>query len=457
MSNVVQLLIFCIATYWVAVHGIARTFAQVFIPALLFFFLTPQLNLPGVPDIWSFSAVGYPVLFMSFAKWDEVRRVKWNALDIMVTIMMISPTISVITNNGAWEGIGLSGEIFFKWLMPYFMARIAFFDPEARRLMLKTLCICTIIIGCMAAFEARLKPYFFSRTMERLGIAKTFANEQVFPRFGLMRAQTTLGHPIDLGNCGVILGGMILTLVPIVKRKWNDPLILAGIMGAGAMVVGAVSFTGMVATLVAFSLMMLFSMPQIGKYFILPSIIGLMIAMAGFMYYMVNKEVSEDRPEDEVAASVWARDKVAQDSWAFAQESGLFGSGLKLDTQGMGTGRGSIDNSYMLFAMQFGWIYLIQWLILGLVIGYTGTRAMSAAQSPSERRPIAAAMGGIIAIFGAMFTVYYGFVYAIIIVCFFGCLSTMTQLLTNRGQNPLSASIPYASPMQRGFPVNIPR
>lgn len=451
-AAVIQVLILVFASYVMATRGIARTFVLVYVPSLIFFFLTPPLNLPGIPDLTSGSAVGYPVLFMALSKWKELSRVRWGMFDLLIALMMLPPTISVMSNNTLWDGVGRTGELFFNWLMPYFMARVALHDADARRQLLKVACICTITLGCMAAVEARLRPYFVSRAMEQLHIAET-ANNQVFSRYGLMRAQTSLGHPIDLGNCALILGTMILVLTPITGRRWNERLIIAGILGAGAMVAGSVSFTGLSATAFAFVLMYAFSRQRLGPYAVLPAVVVLMIVLVSTMSYQLNKQISEERPTDEAEASLWARDKVVQDSWVPMQSSGPFGGGQYLNTKeiGIGTGQGSVDNSYILFVLQFGWVYLTMWIILALFIGIKGGQTLALTRTPSERIPVAAILAGIVATFLAMYTVWFGFVYSILLVVLLGAFATMSQLLAERNAMPVVSPSPIAPP--RGYPM----
>ncbi len=439
--------------------GIARTFVFVFVPATLFFTLSPPVRLPGLPNLVATTAIGYGVmigLVINFHRcWAELHKIKLNALDGLILLMIIPPTISVFLNNTTWDAISRSGEMFFDWIVPYTMARVSFADFEARKALLPVICYSTITLGCMAAVEARLRPYFFSRSMEKLKIAKA-ANEQVFDRYGLMRAQTTLGHPIDLGNMGVILGGMIIMLTPIAGRRWQEPLPMAGVLAAGVMVIGAVSFTGLAATLLAFILLTAFRQPSYGPRLIIPATFGLLFLIVFLINSMLNKPISLERPDDQLEASVWIRVRIVQEGWPIIADAGLFGLGQRINTTGVGTG--SIDNAYLLFVMQFGWLYLATWVALAFVIAWYSTKTLLLARTPSERIPVAALSATILAIMLAMYTVFFGFVYALYILVLFGFLSSMWQIFSSRaleqsaGYPAMPGNMPYARMMPPGAP-----
>ncbi len=447
MNLIALSLIFVAAVYVMVNYGIARTFVFVYIPALLLLFLIPAYKLPGIPNLNMPTAVGYAVLLIAPFKWKELSRLKFNAIDIMIVLMMLPPTISVLLNDTLWDAIGRSGDLFFRWILPYFLARIAFNDADARKRLLPVLCTCAIVIGCFAAIEARLRPYFVARTMKQAGLANAPV-AQVFWRFGLARAQTTLGHPIDLGVCGTIVGSMIILLTPITGRRWNDKLPLAGVFACGAMVVGAVSFTGFLGMATAFASLYVFTRPRLGPNMVLPAMLGVGVLVATLMASMLTSALPAERPEDKLEESLWIRQKIVQEGWETASSAGLLGKGLSLDTADIGTG--SIDNSYLLFVMQYGWLYLASWVLLAMIVGYYGGRTLALTQTPSERIPVAAACAGIVAVLLAMYTVFYGFAYALLFLSLLGMLSSMWQIFSTRGQ-PIAMPAGYQPAMPPGM------
>ena len=442
--NALPLFAVLIATTYVTMtYGIARTFVFLFVPVLLFMSMVFKVKIPGLPDLNAESALGYGLIagcLIAFpSRWQELSKVRLNFLDWFILLMMIPPTISVFVNDSAWDAISKTGDLFFRWVLPYFAARVAFLDPTARRSLLPMICACAIALGLLAAIEARLLPYFVTRSMEQLNLARV-ANTQVFHRFGLMRAQTSLGHPIDLGNMGVILGGLIIVLTPIAGRTFREPLVVAGILASGTMVVGAVSFTGLTAMTAAFVFLFVFTRPNWGGKLVLPAIIGLICFISFVMNSMLTKSIPEERPTDELEASVWIRVRIIQEGWEKATNAGMFGEGQYLSTAGIGTG--SIDNAYILFVLQYGWGYLAMWLVLALLIGWYGGRTLAMARLPSERIPIAAVCASLAATLLAMYTVYFGFVYAIFFLILVGILSTMNQLFRYRPPLPVMPVMP---------------
>lgn len=441
LNFVVIPLVFLAAIYVLATYGLARTFVLVYLPATIFFFLAVPIKIPGLPDLSVMSSVGYATLAMLFYRWNEVARVRWNGIDIVIALMMLAPAASVLMNNTLWDAVSKCGDLFFSWVLPYFLGRVAFTDPEARKLLLKVVCICLIISGVLAAFEARLKPLFVSRTYDSLNL--NFApnsNQQVFERYGLMRARSSFAHPIDLGNCAVLLGGLVIALCPITGRRWTEPLPLAGILGAGAMLVGSVSFTCFVMAVAAFGLMYVFSRPEWGKRLPVATIVGLGVLIVSHMTYMLQHDFNPERPTDKLEESMWIRIKIARESWDKLTEAGLLGGGQYIDTSDIAVG--SVDNAYILFVLQSGWLHLVGWVCLAIAIGVTGARALRMSRTASERLPVAAALAALIATMLAMYTVFYGFIYALVFLMVLGIFSTMLQMLRDREM--AQAAVPYA-------------
>lgn len=453
LSTVLLLVIFLATTLMTLTKGIGQTFVCLFVPVMLFLNLLVPVNLPGIPDLSTETALGYGVmagcLLALPARWKEISQLRLNLLDIFILLMMIPPGISVFINDSIWDAISKTGQLFFRWVMPYFLARVAFLNQDARRALLPVLCVSVMVLGFFAAVEARLMPYFITRAMEQLNLAKV-ANSQVFYRFGLMRAQTSLGHPIDLGNMGVILGGLIIVLTPIAARRFTHPLVVGGILGAGAMVVGSVSFTGLTAMAAAFFFLFLFSRPRYGAKLVLPAVIGLICFVGLVMSNMLTKPIPEERPTDPLEASVWIRIRIIQEGWEKAINAGLFGEGQYISTEGIGTG--SIDNAYILFVMQYGWGYLVLWIVFAILIGWYAGRTLQRTRLPSERFPVAALSACLCAIFLAMYTVYFGFVYAVFFLILVGILSTMYQIFSvlGPGYAPVSSISPVRTLVSSG-------
>lgn len=434
--------------------GLSRTLAYAYLPAMLFFFLVPPVSLPGIPNLTSATAVGYAASAALLVRYRDLKVIKFNAIDALVLLMLIPPAISVGINTGAWDSISQTGELFFRWILPYFLARVALPDPVARRHTLWVLCICAILIGFMAAYEARLSPYFVSRQLKARGLSAIIGNQQVLYRYGLARALVTMGQPIDLGVCGVLVGTMILILTPASGyRIWNR-LPLIGLCGAGGMVLFSVSFTAWVAMVVAFGAYAVLSWRKWGAYLTVPMMLALMGSMVYLTDVLLNEQVPYNRPEgDPAELSKWIRVRIVQDSWPIVMESGWFGLG-RYGVPVESIGVGSVDNAYLLFIMLNGWTYLVLWGVLALVIAIKGARALSrAADVPTMRYPMAAALAGTMAVFFAMYTVYYGFVYAVLLCVVFGMLASMTQLFAAYSRATVLPGPQPVMPIHLGTPA----
>jgi hypothetical protein len=213
-----------------------------------------------------------------------------------------------------------------------------------------------------------------------------------------------------------------------------------------------VSFTGLTAMTAAFLFLYVFSRPNWGAKLVMPAMLGLIGFISIVMNSMLMKQIPEERPTDALEASVWIRIRIIQEGWDKAISAGMFGEGQYLRTQGIGTG--SIDNAYILFVMQYGWGYLARWVVLAVLIGWAGSRTLAMARLPSERLPVAAICASLVATFLAMYTVYFGFVYAIFFLILVGILSSMYQVFRYRPQiAPVQMSMPMPGPIPYATPV----
>jgi len=428
-------------------HGFGRAFAWFYLPAILLVNYAKAMNLSGIPNLATPTAVGYGLLMGVFFRWHELRRIRWNLLDTMMVLLLIPQFLSVLATLDAWNAYRETAEMAFRWLVPYFVARYALQEPEGRRATLRSLAVCAVIIGLCSAWEARLEPNKTARILHKLQWDET-SNVMVMYRFGLARAIATAGQPIDLGNTGLIVGAMILILVPATGTSWRSPMAIAGILGAGAMVFFCVSFTAWFSMVLAFLFYFLLSRPGLGKYLVVPILLIEITGMVGISYKWLHTPISEERPEDQLEASKWIRTRIIQDAWSKCIDSGWFGFGKSLDTSDIAVG--SVDNSYLLFIMRTGWFSLGAFVVFMLVVAAKGAAALGRAQTASERYPAAAAVAGCLAIFFAMYTVFFGFGYAILFCCLVGMLSTMSEMLAARAP---AMTIGYAGAPTYGTPV----
>lgn len=450
-TNTLGLLVYLtmlVSAFWLTYrYGIGRMFAYVYLPGLLFLFNIPAKKIiPGIPFFSTATAIAYGAILALIFKPDELKKLRWNMIDTAMVLLLVPFFLSVLNTDGPYDAYRDTADFAFVTLVPYLFARIALQDADARPRMLKVLCYSAIVIVVLAAYEARLSPNAVPRALIKIGLTRIISQGVLF-RFGLARAMATMAQPIDLGNVGVLLGGMILLLTPASGRRWSDPLPLIGVIAAGGMVFGSISLTAWGAVAIALVLYFVFSRPRIGRWLVVPTLLAITLVLVFYTSHALNETLG-DKPEDPVGSSHWIRLKIIQDSWAKCMEAGAFGFGSKLDTSNIGVG--SVDNAYLLFIMQQGWLTLGAWVLLAYVLAFKGAAALKRAATETERLPVAAAIAGIIAMFVAMYTVFYGFVYGTTLCIVFGFLSAMTQMLRSRH------AVPAVSPYMPVMPLNAP-
>lgn len=416
------------------IYGLPRMCVYVYFPCLLFLWSIAQLDVPVIPNLSTAGALAYGMLLALPAILSDpgkCPRLKFSFLDWWVTLMIIPLSVTAFLTQDAWAAVGVSATAIFLWWIPYILGRMVMRDSVARLHLLYMLCCCAIVIALAAAFESRLRPMFFSRGLSQLKL-NTIDNVHAYYRWGLARALVTMEHHIDLGNVGVMIGALIAALAPTVGRHWRNRLVLSGIIAAGLIVFFSISFTCFMATGILVICALALSRKWVGPSMSL--LIAIAVLAGGFLItaYLITSPLGPKPQgnESDVEASAWMRTAIVQDSWEVATEAGYFGYGKYLPVREIGVG--SVDNSYMLFIMRNGWVQLVSWIVLILLVGYQGTQAMSRAVLPSERWPLILVLSTIFGILAAMYTVYFGFVYSVLFMVLLGTLGTMIELLSQR-------------------------
>lgn len=442
MALLVLLFIFVAALVVTMSYGLTRTAVYVYLPVVLCLIQLHPTKLPGIPDLTSISAIGYAIVFVLCFRASEFKLVRFNMLDGLMLCLFGWTMLSFVATTGLWQAISAGGSTFFTWLMPYALGRVVMLDADARRRLLPVVCLATIVTGLLAMIEARLMPFVVSRMVEeKTGLISTF-NTMVMYRYGFARSQVLTPHPIDLGNVGVLLGTIILILTPVLGRRWNQPLPLMGILGAGMMVFASISFTCFFALAAAIGFYIAFSLRGLGPRLVLPALCGIILGLVAMTAFLLGRDVDLENTDFANAAegSLWMRTVIVQGSWKVAQVAGLFGFTGEIPGEKIGTG--SIDNAYMLFIMRRGWPYIVLWALLGLGLAWRGTTALARTRSAAERYPMAAGLAGLMAILLAMYTVWYGFVYAQLFVFVLGMVVSMTQMFEQREKAPALQHLP---------------
>jgi hypothetical protein len=300
----------------------------------------------------------------------------------------------------------------------------------------------------------RLWPYFLSKNLKSLGLF-TGQNTMVLERFGFFRAQTGFDHPIDMGNACILLAAMIaimaLTTSVGLKNKW----VFLAFCAAFCSSISSLSFTawvGIGATCACFAVLwqLKFSRKLV--------IVAVLMLFCGFGY-MTNKLYYTDvaaRQEEEdsekgqsVQDSMLVRAKIVQNCMPFASRAGLFGWGNTIRHSQLALE--SVDNSYMLFTMRRGFVFISLFLMIPVITALRAMKAFKRCRTDAQAVPLAIGVAVILGIMAAMFTVWFGFAYSVMWVMMIGLTHSMCDALIFGA--PRTANVPqmngYAAMQQR--------
>lgn len=430
--------------------GPGSVFALVYLPVLLLVSTVRPLTIEPLPDITSPIAVSYGVLLGMLIS-GKIPFFKLHFIDLLAVLCSVTIVITGYVNGEFWTLVSATGNETLRWIVPYYMARLAFREPGTRRQMGLSLCFVAMAMGLIGIVEFRLYPLFFSRILESLNM--TFVhNTMVLGRFGFFRAMVTAEHPIDLGNVGLLLAGLIPALCIAGGIRMKDWRVIGGLAGTAMIIIASMSFSSIAGAFVAVGIYLVLRYLRGSELLLVPGTIAAIIAGFAFTSHLLNIDIEEIKPADaEVAfdGSYYIRVLIVQNSWSsYGQNAGWLGYGddgikkevLKLD---------SVDNSYMLFLMRRGWVHLILRLFLAITLAFVGMRMLRNTWGQAQRAPAAALIAVLLGTMVAMYTVWFGFVYAVLWTCALAMLVTMRQVMAERLAAPLP--IPYAQPMPRGF------
>lgn len=465
MSSIVVLLIFASSTYLTWRRGVAWAFACVYIPVLVFLSATKSISLPLLPDMTSQFAVGYGVLAGLVLRGGERVPFRLNVLDVlMVALWLVAAGAA-----GAAEGMEMArntiGDGFFDWLTPYFLARWSFVSTQGRRAALWSCCTCAIIVALMSPVElSRFQPQFWSRLLDQFGLY-TPANSMPLYRFGLARAQTTFHQPMDQGNCGMLLAGLIAIFASTTAVGLRNGKTLLGLGAAVFVSLASLSFSAFANIAAgAGAYAALRFMPSLARGSVVYVMLGILAGL-GVTGHLLKRPLGErdDRFGQTVDDSMYMRTRIVQESMPVVLDAGWSGYG-KDGVEGELKNRSpdkdyikSIDNTYLLMIMQRGWPYFLLFMLIPFYVAWRTMAVWAVAPADSQRIPVAAATAVIFSIMIVMYTIFFGFVYSKLWLVMLGVFSTLTDVLLGRIyleseraiRQPADPRGAYAS----GFPV----
>jgi hypothetical protein len=413
-------------------RGSAVAFATLYIPSLLLLNTTQRINLPGAPDPNCTIGVMYGILGGLVLKGGESFPFKWGWTDTLMCLLTLSTVITAMVTEEVYTGVSALGEQVLGYLGPYFFARVMFHSAEMRRRTLWICVVCIFIIAFFAVIEMRLQPYFLSRLLKNAGLF-TGQNTMVLERFHLFRTQTTFDHPIDMGNSCLLVTVLITVLAMTtsvgLKNWWVMLAIAAGLCSSFSSL-SFTSWVGIFATCAIFGTLWL--LPFARKLVI----VAVLIMFCGFGYmthklYNTDVEARQEEEDQEkgqtVQDSMLVRAKIVQNSMPFASTAGLFGWGTTIRHSQLALE--SVDNSYMLFTMRRGFVFLILFLSLPVSLALRSIKAFKNARHKMQALPLAVALASILGIMTAMYTVWFGFAYSVLWMIMIGLASSMMDVL----------------------------
>jgi hypothetical protein len=323
------------------------------------------------------------------------------------------------------------GDGFFDFLTPYLLARYSFHSAEGRRLALWSSIFCAVAVALMSPIEMRLWPQYFSRILDQFGLYVA-PNSMPMYRFGLARAQTTFMQQMDQGNGGVLLAGVIGVLAATTRVGLRDWRVVIGLGAAVFVSLASLSFSAFVNVALAFSAFgVLWSLRWTGR--LLPAALAAII-VGGIMVTatLLNTPLGEraERLGQDVGDSMYMRTLIVQQTWPLAQEAGLWGYGKQISKDMLDLD--SVDNAYLLFVLQRGWPYLVLFLTVPLLLTWRAARVWDRRTGDAQQLPLAIAASVLLTILVAMYTIFFGFVYAKLWLILLGLTVSMLDVLEGK-------------------------
>lgn len=445
MNAAIIALIFFLALGLTLTRGAGVAFALVYLPTLLLLNQLRPFPLPGLTDPTADVAAVYGIMLGLLPRLGERLPIRWNALDWIMVALVGSRVLTAMTTHSFYGGISTGSGLMVTMLLPYLLARAAVADAAARQIALKVLVGCGIAFGLMAAIEARLWPYYFSRLMISAGLFDS-PGELVYYRYGLFRARVMFIHPIDFGNVAIEMLGMLLFFAATIQGALRRPsvqLAAVALLG-GAML--SISYTAFVALGMGVATFLVVRNGTIQRNLVWVAVIGLLGGVAVSMYLLQINVAFDEKGLAE--ASLMNRAMIMQHGLPVALDAGPFGFGNNVDMERLKIE--SIDNSYLLSLISYGWVYLLLMLAIPLAMCWGASRAFRSPQGRARPLPLVLLVTTTLAIMVAMYTVWFGFAYAIIFMLILGLTNGTIQLYC---QAPAPAPLPAGQPLRWRAPL----
>jgi hypothetical protein len=291
---------------------------------------------------------------------------------------------------------------------------------------------CAFIIAFFTLIELRLKPYFLSRSLKDFGLF-TGSNGQVLWRFGLMRAQTTFDHPIDMGNSCLIIAALITILAATTSVGLRNIYIRLAIAASICAAFSSLSFTSWVGIMAGIGGFTTLALLPFTRKILIVGVLGLFCGFGAMTYHLYNVDLDARREQQQedigqtAQDSMFVRAMIIQKCMPFAEQTGLFGWGNTIRHSQLALE--SVDNSYMLFTMRRGFAFVTLFFMIPVVMALRAMKAFRRAAIPTHWIPLAAGVATVLGVMAAMYTVWFGFAYSVLWMILIGLVMSMCDVL----------------------------
>jgi len=405
--NIVFILLFLLGSLWLTVsRGAGYALVYAYLPALLLFSGVTPIPVPGLPDPSPPWAVVYGSLCGALLRLRTVR-LRLVAVDYLVILLLLAYVASSIITEHLYTGISTFGSLVLSLIAPYFIARISTQQRAIQRQAVIVLCACMVVIAFFALIESRLWPNTYDLLLTQAGLRRP-PHDWGEARYGYFRARASLDHPIDLGVSSALIAVMITSLALRCGIGIRSVPVRAGLGAALVGLITSLSFTPFLGVLSGIAMYTMLSGVPLTRRYLVASMLAI-IAFGFFLAYRVaHAPISEFVPGLSLFdQSLVMRQIIIKKAWEMALAAGPFGWGFEAKVADLE----SLDNAYLLIAIERGWVTLSLWLAIFVALAALVSRVTRRRRFSRETRAMLIGFCGMFGTMISMCTVWLGFIY----------------------------------------------
>jgi len=441
MSGAVSAAFFAVALLVAFWRGAGTSFVVIYLPALLLLSKTAVVGLPLVPDVNAPFAALYGILIGGALK-GSFGRIRWTALDAVVVLVVLSYAVSATLTAWSWTGVSTLGHTGLALAAPYFITRICLESRDTQRRALWVLVAVGLFVALVALVEMRLWPFTYNAWIRGLALGDP-EDGGAGRRYGFFRSMVSFDHPIDLGLSAGLCFAAICVLAlrsgTAMRRRW-----IRGGLGAWALAaMTGISFTSLMGWAVALAFYFGISRLRVVQRSLTAGVMAI-IAIGLIFTISIASTAPAPLAEDasEIERSYYVRHFIVYEAWSAATTAGLFGWGERVTSM---IDLRSVDNAYLLIAMNYGWIALSLWLLFPVLLARLAARSLRRRRRRADTGATLIGLSAVVGTMVAMFTVWFGFVY-----------QSLFMIVAALTVNATQARVRVAAPAPRREPAFTP-